>query len=298
MGARGSIPGLAGPRGKFDTSRVVDAPCPLRRVGLDLVVPALHGKSNEGICQAPPAAVIKPVMVTSMRIAETTHRPWPVVTVRCTQFPEAFMRAITDHFGSLLRDYDLPSLDAHDSSVVGVDEHLRIGYLNAGWFRFAAENDGEPAISGQWGLGANLWEAIPLPLQDFYRNLFATAVSSSRIDALHPLLHDYECSSPDNYRRFTLSLYPLRGNQGLLLVHSLRVQTPWGEEATSLSDVEAHYRAPGGMIRQCANCRRVKEAREDQWHYVSEWIGASPPKTSHGLCPICLDFYWPGSREN
>ncbi len=208
------------------------------------------------------------------------------------------MREITDHFDSLLRDFDLIALDQHDGSVIGVDEQLRIGFLNAGWFRFAAQNGGEPAISERWGLGANLWAAIPTPLHEFFRNLFATAVESSRTGALHPILHDYECSSPENYRSFTLSLYPLRENKGFLLVNSLRVETPWGTESPLPSRAEADYRAQDGMIRQCANCRRIQEAGEaQQWHHVLEWIRSSPPKTSHGMCPICLDYYYPGTRD-
>lgn len=208
------------------------------------------------------------------------------------------MPVITDRFGSLLRNFDLDALDRHDSSVIGVDENLRIGFLNAGWFRFAAQNGGEPAISERWGLGASLWAAIPTPLQAFFGNLFATALAPGRVDALHPILHDYECSSPELYRRFTLSLYPLRQTKGLLLVNSLRVETPWAAEARIPSPVAADYRAEGGIIRQCSNCRRVKEAGEkQQWHYVTEWIRASPPETSHGLCPICLDYYYPGSRD-
>jgi hypothetical protein len=101
-------------------------------------------------------------------------------------------------------------LDAHESSIVGVDGELRIGFLNAGWYRFAAQNEGEPFISERWGLGRNLWDAIPTPLHEFFKNLFATAFALNQPDQLHPLLHDYECSSPEHYRRFTLSLYPLR----------------------------------------------------------------------------------------
>jgi len=207
------------------------------------------------------------------------------------------MPEITDQFASLLRNFDLVALDQHDGSVIGVDEDLRIGFLNSGWFRFAAQNGGEPAISERWGLGASLWAAIPVPLHGFFRNLFTTAFESDRVDALHPLLHDYECSSPEHYRRFTLSLYPLRENKGFLLVNSLRVETPWGAEAGFPPQGAAAYRAKDGMIRQCANCRRVKAAGEEQWHYVAEWIRSSPTKTSHGLCPVCLDYYYPGSRD-
>jgi hypothetical protein len=116
-------------------------------------------------------------------------------------------------------------------------------------------------------------------------------------DQLHPLLHDYECSSPQHYRRFTLSLYPLRAAKGLLLGHSLRVERPWGSEARK-SAAGSAYVGQDGMVRQCANCRRIQVAGEEQqWHYVPEWIRSSPPKTSHGLCLICLDYYYPGSRE-
>jgi hypothetical protein len=65
------------------------------------------------------------------------------------------MPEITDSFSALLSDFDLAALDAHEGSIVGVDGELRIEFLSAGWYRFAAQNEGEPVISERWGLGRN-----------------------------------------------------------------------------------------------------------------------------------------------
>ncbi|HTV77078.1 MAG TPA: hypothetical protein VMF03_02400 [Steroidobacteraceae bacterium] len=207
------------------------------------------------------------------------------------------MAMITDRFSALLADFDLTALDRHASSVLAVDRALSIGYLNDGWFRFAAENGGEPAIAEHWGLGSSLWSAIPAPLQGYFANLFARAFALNPETELHPLLHHYECSSPERHRHCTLGIYSLKKGEGLLLVHSVRVERPWSSEERET--VPGHgYTNQSGLTLQCSNCRRVRFDQDDrQWHYVPDWIRTSPPKTSHGLCPVCLDYYYPGSRE-
>jgi hypothetical protein len=201
---------------------------------------------------------------------------------------------MTDAFRGHLTGFDLAALEEHESTIIGVDEALGIGYLNAAWFRFSAANGGDPAISARWGLGASIWPAIPAPLQPFYRQFFSSARSLNHAPT-HPMTHEYECSSADVYRRLVLAVYPLRDDHGLLLVHSLRVQRPHDPHERSAQEPDAsRYAHPDGMIRQCSHCRRVQLAADlKAWHWIPEWVRSCPGNTSHSLCPVCLDYYYP-----
>jgi len=96
------------------------------------------------------------------------------------------MPEITDSFSALLSDFDLAALDAHEGSIVGVDGELRIEFLSAGWYRFAAQNEGEPVISSAGDSGGTPLDAIPTPLHEFFKSLFATAYALNQPDQLHP----------------------------------------------------------------------------------------------------------------
>jgi len=203
---------------------------------------------------------------------------------------------MTGAFGAHLAGFDLAALDAQESTIVGVDRALSIGYLNAAWFRFARANGGEPAISERWGLGASIWSAIPAPLQPFYRDLFDAALAANHAPA-HPSTHEYECSSAEVYRRLVLAVYRLPGACGLLLVHSSRVERPQDprERPAQAPDL-SRYSHADGMIRQCSHCRRVQLAADSgEWHWIPDWVRSCPGNTSHGLCPVCLDYYYPAA---
>jgi hypothetical protein len=54
------------------------------------------------------------------------------------------------------------------------------------------------------------------------------------------------------------------------------------------------YAAGAGSIVQCAHCRLVQRVAEpSRWDWVSDWVAHSPAGTSHGLCPVCLEYYYP-----
>jgi hypothetical protein len=197
---------------------------------------------------------------------------------------------------SELAALDRSVLAAHPASIVAVDSRLDIRYANPAWFHFAAENGGEPDISQHWGLGVNLMDAIPEPLVGFYRELFDRALRSHAPHSLHPLTHEYECSSPDRFRRFSMAIYPMRDATGLLLVHSLRVEAPIEStqgffESTRTED----YVASDGLVRQCACCRRIRSVRDrNQWHWIRAWVRECIASVSHTVCPVCATHYYPG----
>jgi len=188
-------------------------------------------------------------------------------------------------------------LNQEPESVVGLSADDRIIYLNDGWDDFAAANDGQPGIRAQWDLGARYLAAIPEVLQPYYRALLAWARRAG--DALHPLNHEYECSTPTQYRRFNMLVYAANGRLSVvLIVHSLMVERPFadGERPAQAAD-HRRFRDADGLIHQCSHCRRVRAASAVEWHWVPDWVACSPAGTSHDLCGLCFRYYYPALPE-
>lgn len=63
-------------------------------------------------------------------------------------------------------------------------------------------------------LRQNIFDCIPDSLKSYYKNLFESTlqVEEPSVEAKQT---EYECSSPDLYRRFSMYLYPI-GKVGIL----------------------------------------------------------------------------------
>lgn len=198
-------------------------------------------------------------------------------------------------FAALLKGFDQEAIDRHSSSVYGLWPDLSLAYVNPAWFRFAADNNGEPDISTRWSIGSAFMQAVPDPLQNFYARLFsATLADGTRTDP-RPVQHEYECSSAALYCRFLMTVYPLRSSSGLLVVNTLTVECPHdqSERPPQLADPQT-YADADGIVRQCAHCRRIQvPANPDLWHWIPAWVEKCPAQTSHTLCNFCLDHYYP-----
>jgi hypothetical protein len=197
----------------------------------------------------------------------------------------AFEEMMRPHFSK-------QELDAQPGAVFGLWSDYTLAYLNPAWQRFAAENEGQPEVASRWGLGAYFFDAIPHSLEPFYRELLEGAPEPGL--ELHPINHEYECSSPELYRVFHLLLYTLPKRQGYLFVNSLVVERPHDpDERPPHAPHEQEYRNEDGMATQCSHCRRFQRPGDaEQWDWVPEWVKDNPPKTSHGICPICSDYYY------
>jgi len=193
-------------------------------------------------------------------------------------------------FEPCLRRHSLEALRAHAGSVYALWPTLCLAYMNPAWFRFAAENGGEPAISTRWPLGAPVLDAMPEPVCDFYRSHYEACLASG--EAWH---HDYECSSDTVYRRFRQAVYPLEYGGGLLVVNSLAVERPQDvSECAAPRPRRLGYRDEDGRIHQCAHCRRTMYVDAiGRWDWVPAWVRAIPEGTVHTLCPVCHAHYYP-----
>lgn len=197
-------------------------------------------------------------------------------------------------FAPLLAGFTAEELGHRGSAVVyGLWPDMTLAYLSPSWFSFARENGGERVISPRWGLGSSILDAIPQALDHFYRELLSTALRAP--GGPRPVAHEYECSSTAVYRRFAMHLLPLKEQAGLLIVNSLRIESPHDVAGRTSWDADAvRYTDEFGTVHQCAHCRRIRVVgREHEWHWVPAWVENPPDATSHDLCGICLDYYYP-----
>jgi len=173
-------------------------------------------------------------------------------------------------------------LEGSDDTTYVLSKDLRLVRTNAAWAAFARANGGEQMLD-RWRKGASVLEAIPEVLRGFYRDGFLRALATST-----PWMHEYECSSPDVYRLYRMIAYPVGGF--LIVTNALQVAHPHAPPDAAL-DVGAY--AQRGVVRMCANCRRVhRPGSNERWDWVPALVAHMPDNVSHGLCPPCAVFLY------
>jgi hypothetical protein len=199
------------------------------------------------------------------------------------------MKRLSDDFSGLLNCFNLETLENDPNSIFGLSTDLTLNYLNPGWFNFAKENDGEPAISDRFILGTHIGDSINGLARDYYLDVFQSILQTGKV--WH---HDYECSSPEKFRIYHQSVYPLYNRSGLVIVNSLVKEQP--HDANSKMPhhpIKKLYTQKTGFINQCSNCRRVQRtSQQDVWDWVPAWVEQMPKNTSHNFCPICYEYYF------
>jgi len=190
----------------------------------------------------------------------------------------------------LLRGFDLHELEKHASSIVGVMPDSTIFYVNSAWFRFARLNGGAETIARQWSLGTNWLACVPDDVRPGFETLLEQALHQP-MDARSPVQHCYECSSPQIFREYMMTLHPLGEGEGVLMRHSMISHRP--HSRPSYVAAEDVYRQPDGMLHQCIYCRRMSHpATEQRWDWVPAWVESVPADTSHTICGICTQYYY------
>jgi hypothetical protein len=199
------------------------------------------------------------------------------------------MQAGPNGFIEHLQNFDPITLNDDGNVVYGLNAELRLAYFNPAWHRFARENGGEALVEERYQPGTPVLDAIAGPLRDFYAEAYTRVLETGEV-----WQHDYECSSPEVYRVFHQTVYPLRHRQGLVVVNSLAVSSPMALERRTATDPGQYsYHDARGLITQCSHCRRVQRADGvPHWDWVPTWVSDMPRETSHGLCPLCYDFYY------
>jgi len=201
--------------------------------------------------------------------------------------------SISSKFEALIGEKILNDLNSHPSTVYGLDSNLNISYLNPGWFKFSEDNGNKIFISDEWSLGRNIFDCIPNVFESFYRNLFETTLNEEK-PPVNPRQLEYECSSPELYRKFSMHLYSM-GKEGILVINSLVVEEPHATLPVEglLKFDEKDYIDEDGILHQCANCRRIQNIRTPkQWDWIPTFIEKPHPKTSHAVCSPCKQYYY------
>ena len=188
--------------------------------------------------------------------------------------------------------FSIAMMDQMPATVCALWPDLRIGYVNPMWNAFGRAN-GASEQAERWGLGANVLDAVPTVLRPFYVRLFARA-----LETCAPVDHDYECSSPEQRRTYRMRVQPVAG--AFVVVHTLLREEAHGDEAHAA--VESIYRDARGTIEQCAHCRRVRRASTPdgataEWDWVPDYVASMPPCTSHGVCAVCVAYFYPDTPD-
>lgn len=192
--------------------------------------------------------------------------------------------------GDLLAPFSASTLELLPAPACAVLPDLSIAYVNPAWTAFGLSNGlTSPSTIAP---GASVLAVTPASLRPFYARLFERARQTR-----DPVDHDYECSSPELHRVFRMRIHPCASG-AFLIVHSLLRQED--HEPSATSSLEDAYRDARTIIVQCSNCRRVRRpgaVDEDtaEWDWVPAFVRRIPPQTSHGICGVCVQFYYSDS---
>lgn len=183
----------------------------------------------------------------------------------------------------ILRYFNLEALDQDKAQIALIEPCGIILWVNHSWEEFAVRNGGATVIA-RFPVGSSYFDGIGGELKGFYQGRFTRCV-----DTGEPFSQDYECSSVAELRLYRMRALPIESSSALLLEHSLLASQPIQHQPSTPD--EALYRHPNGLLYQCSNCRRTKTLA-GEWVWIPEWVSRSPEKTSHGICKVCMGFYW------
>ncbi len=177
-----------------------------------------------------------------------------------------------------------------DRAVICIlDADSQIVFCNWSWDRFAFQNGGI-GLSHLSVLGTSVLDVTPDSLQLFYKTGYATARRTGK-----PWEHDFECSSPELFRLFHMRVLPI-GGPYLCVENSLRIETLHEPGRAEIHPEASRYLDENGFIVMCCHCRRTRQVRNigsPRWDWVPEFLKSPPGVVSHGLCELCLRFFYP-----
>lgn len=178
----------------------------------------------------------------------------------------------------------ISTLEASGDVSCQLNSDLRIVYCNPAWDRFARANNGGMALSDRV-LGSMIMDFVPSELHEFYRAAFASAQ-----DAV--VEFDYECSSPDLYRTFQMQILPVEQPQGYTVINALTLEERMEGKRPALVP-GGEYLSDAGIITVCSHCRRSRRVDcSGQWDWVPANLKPPLRNVSHGLCPICHEYFY------
>lgn len=191
-------------------------------------------------------------------------------------------------FIKILSGFDLLSYEQSGNIVYAIDDQFILQYFNQQWESFAKENNSSDIIFSS-NIGCNILTNITGPLRHFYYKKYNDVLNSRTI-----FEHEFECSSPEKYRKYHQRVIPLPLTSGLLITNS-KIQ-----EYPHLQSIQHHhssnllpYLNSDGEICQCSNCRKVKNMDyENRWDWIAKFIVSLQPNTIFSVCDECMNKYY------
>jgi DNA-binding NarL/FixJ family response regulator len=196
-----------------------------------------------------------------------------------------------EYVGSRLASMPSPDeLEDHPDVGLCLSSSFRITRVNAAWRSNALAEPLSPSFLDRWGPGADLFDAIPIATQPFYRSLFESAPSWGSGRA--PRTHAYECSSAALFRQFEMRIFRLPKDKGYLVTHHLLVERAHSASLRVMRPPDlAAFRGADGAVTECSNCRRARVGDTHQWSWVPAWISRPPGLRAFSLCDVCSEGY-------
>ena len=155
--------------------------------------------------------------------------------------------------------------------------------VNDAWTTFALANDGA-ALAAPGILGRSMWEFIADPTTVLvYERLFERVRSG-----VGGIRFQFRCDAPAIRRFMVMSISGGEDDRLDFVVRTLRV-----EPRPTLTFLDAHAKRSDVIVRMCAWCKRIPDARGD-WIEIEAALpqagffdGAVVPLISHGMCEDC-----------
>lgn len=180
---------------------------------------------------------------------------------------------------------DLTTIEESEDVIYIVDSAFTLKAYNNMWENFALDNNGEEILR-RYPLGSNVQDAFREPIKSYLIQAYTAALQDNT-----PFEQTYECSSPLEYRLYRQTAYPLVRSRGLVISNHLVRKSQLREEIVAFSKQFIDNR---GIITQCQNCRKIRDPQNEQrWLWVPSLVKNTLANTSHGICPQCLDHYFP-----
>lgn len=164
---------------------------------------------------------------------------------------------------------------------------LRISWVNTAFERVAAH--GGASNLANVVIGRAILDFIPRPLRRFYQALYHRVMMTRT-----PHRHDYQCSSTDAVSWFRQYVLPEGDSVAVVNARIInRTREPLGALG-GWSD----YLGTGGLVTQCAHCRRIKNQRHAGWELHRECFepASNAPQISHGICELCFSYFFERGR--
>lgn len=185
-----------------------------------------------------------------------------------------------------LRERLFAALEAECGSAYLLGLDLSVQYVNEAWRRFAHDN-GAPELGGSWHSAEPVTGFFDGPTRAPFAARLARVLTRNE-----PWSYFYDCSSPEQYRKFNMRVAPTALQDGLIVVHSRVVEVVPGATDQALADLLRAYTDERGLLVQCSGCLRVYHPSESSWDWAPGLVTGEQSNVSHGMCPTCDVQYY------